>query len=573
MISTYVNPEFAKMTALPDNLTETPHTYAAGELRMDVLDDILRSLRLTGGVVIDAEFSGDYCVRAEFTPSHCAPWFAMPQTLISYHYVRSGRTTVLVDGMPPATLEAGSIVILPRNDPHRLASDPSVQPYDVDNISWVTEEGVHKVSLGTPGEKALVWCGFLGADDSAHHPLIEALPPMLTLNASSQQAEWVESSLKFLSEGNPPPDLVARLAELFLAQAIREYIDRLPPTSKGWLSGLTDPAVSKALTVIHNRYAENLDVELLAREAGVSRSVLGERFAELLDESPMRYCAQWRMRMACNLLRDSRQNTANVAFAVGFSSEAAFNRAFKREFGVPPATWKRETEERARSAAPRPAVTDPHPNQFTVSGTPTVVNWISRTIGEFLDSNPGLLIQLDPNPTPVSFEDDPVDCAIRFGEHPPSEFAIEELFRLQFTPMCSPEFLENHPGIRKPDDLRHVQRITPNDPWWEIWWRHFGLERPEGNARTVDMGAQMLDGAAAVAGRGVALLTPLFWRDELADGKLVRPLPYLIDGGGTYWLLYPKQRAEWSKIRRFSAWLGDLCERAKAEPKSAKTAA
>jgi AraC-like DNA-binding protein len=336
-----MNRVFAKMTALPDNLTETPHRHADGGPRLDVLDDILKSLRLTGGVVIDAEFSGDYCVRAEFTPNHCAPWFAMPQTLISYHYVRSGKTTVLVDGMPPATLGAGSIVILPRNDPHCLASDPSVPPCDVEKISWVTEEGVHRVSLGTSGDKTLVWCGFLGADDSAHHPLIEALPPMLTLNASSQQAQWVESSLKFLSEANPPPDLVARLAELFLAQAIREYVEGLPPTSSGWLSGLTDPAVSKALSLIHNRYAEELDVEMLARESGVSRTVLGERFAELLNESPMRYCAQWRMRMACNLLRDGKQNTANVGYAVGFCSEAAFNRAFKREFGVPPAAWRK----------------------------------------------------------------------------------------------------------------------------------------------------------------------------------------------------------------------------------------
>ncbi|MFL6725539.1 MAG: cupin domain-containing protein [Sphingomicrobium sp.] len=325
-------------------MTETPHTYAGGGQRLDVLDEILRSLRLTGGVVIDAEFSGDYCVRAEFTPSHCAPWFAMPQTLISYHYVRSGRTTVLVEGMPPAMLEPGSIVILPRNDPHRLASDPAVPPADVDKISWTTEQGVHRVSLGSAGEKTHVWCGFLGADESSFHPLIEALPPMLTLNASAQQAEWVESSLKFLSVGSPSPELVARLAELFLAQAIREYVEHLPPSSKGWLSGLTDPAVSKALSIIHNRYAEDLDLELLGREAGVSRTVLGERFAELLNESPMRYCARWRMRMACNMLRDSRQNTASVAYAVGFNSEAAFNRAFKREFDVPPAAWRKQAE-------------------------------------------------------------------------------------------------------------------------------------------------------------------------------------------------------------------------------------
>ena len=150
--------------------------------------------------------------------------------------------------------------------------------------------------------------------------------------------------------------MVARLAELFVAQAMREYVERLPAGAKGWLRGLADPAVSKALSIIHTRYAEELDVEGLAREAGVSRTVLGERFAELIGEPPMRYCARWRMRIAANMLRDGKQNTANIAYSVGFNSEAAFNRAFKREYGEPPATWRRriEAEEQARATAMQP---------------------------------------------------------------------------------------------------------------------------------------------------------------------------------------------------------------------------
>lgn len=311
---------------------------------MEVLDEILGSLRLTGGVVIDAEFTGDYCVRAQFTPDHCAPWFPTPQTLISYHYIRSGRTVVEVDGMEPVTLEAGSIVILPQNEPHLLSSRSGLKPADVSEIGWVTAEGVHRVSTGTPGEKTEVWCGFLGTARAGEHPLIDALPPMLTLNVAGQEAEWLESSLRFLSQSRPSPEIVARMAELFLSQAIRDYVEHLPATSRGWLRGLTDPAVSKALSIIHNHFAEELDVETLAREAGVSRTVLGERFAELIGESPMKYCANWRMRMASHMLRDGKQNTANIAHAVGFGSEAAFNRAFKREYGVPPATWRRRIE-------------------------------------------------------------------------------------------------------------------------------------------------------------------------------------------------------------------------------------
>lgn len=531
---------------------------------MDVLEDILSSLRLSGGIVVDAEFTGDYCVPAEFTPEHFKPWFEVPQTLICYHYVRSGRICVLVDGMEPATLTAGSIVLLPRNDPHRLASDPDA-PLDVEKISWVTQQGAHRVTCGTTGEATEIWCGFLAAEDSANHPLIQALPPMLTLNVGGDQAQWLESSLRFMSSGNTPPDVVARLAELFLAQAIREYVSRLPDSAVGWLRGLTDPAVSKALSIIHTRYAEDLDVEMLAREAGVSRTVLGERFADLLGESPMRYCAEWRMRVARNMLREGKHNTASVAYAVGFNSEAAFNRAFKREYGVPPATWKREAEERTRDSIAEQAGRDPHPDQLVISATPTVANWLGRHLGEFLDANPELLVQIDPNPNAVAFSEVGVDCAIRFGADAPSDLAVEELFRLEFTAMCSPDFLKKHRNISNPDDLRHVTRITPNDPWWELWWRHFGLERPEGRAPTVDMGAQMLDAAAAVSGRGIALLTPLFWREELADGRLVRPLPQLLDGGGTYWLLYPKNRANWPKIRRFSDWVAALCAKAKLE--------
>ena len=323
---------------------------------MDVLDDILGSLRLTGGVVVDGEFSGDFCVSAEFTPGHFEPFYPVPEKLISYHYVRSGKLVVEVDGLPPRTVEAGGIVILPRNDPHRLASRIGLAPADASAISRITDDGVHRVSTGTDGPKTEVWCGFLKTAKSGHHPLLDALPPLLTLDVAGGEAEWLDSSMRFLAEQQPSSEVVARLAELFVTQAVREYVDRLPAGAGGWLRGLADPAVSKALAIIHSRYAEDLEVETLARESGVSRSVLGERFVELLGEPPMRYCARWRMRIAANMLRDGKDNAANIAYAVGFNSEAAFNRAFKREYGVPPATWRRQAEAEAaelRSAAAR----------------------------------------------------------------------------------------------------------------------------------------------------------------------------------------------------------------------------
>ena len=325
---------------------------------MDALDEILSSLRLSGGVVIDAEFSGDYCVLAQFTPDHFAPFFPLPETLVSYHYVRSGQMLVEVEGMPATMVEAGGIAILPRNDPHMLSSRTGLHPANASEVRWVTADGVHRVKSGTDGKKTEVWCGFLGTAKSSVHPLLDALPPLLTVDATGGEAQWLDSSMRFLAEEKPSPEIVARQAELFLSQAIRDYVEHLPAGSKGWLSGLADPAVSRALSIIHKRYAEDLEVDALAREVGVSRSVLGERFVELIGEPPMRYCARWRMRIAANLLRYSQDNSASIAFAVGFQSEAAFNRAFKREYGEPPASWRRRVEEEERAlaqiAAPEP---------------------------------------------------------------------------------------------------------------------------------------------------------------------------------------------------------------------------
>ena len=314
---------------------------------MDVLDEILGSLRLTGGVVIDGEFRGDFCVRAEFTPNHCAPFFPMPDRLIAYHYVRSGKMIIDVAGQPPVTLGPGSVAILARNDSHLLANRSGLEPVEKADVVWITEDGIHRVVSGTDGPKAEVWCGFLGTSKSSFHPLLDALPPLLTIDLSGGEAEWLDTSMRFLAEQAPSPEIVAKLAELFLAQAIRDYVESLPSGSTGWIRGLADPAVSKALSIIHTRYAEELDVETIAREAGVSRTVLGQRFSELLGEPPMRYCGRWRMRIASNMLREGKQNSANIAYSVGFKSEAAFNRAFKREFGEPPATWRRQFEREA----------------------------------------------------------------------------------------------------------------------------------------------------------------------------------------------------------------------------------
>ena len=320
---------------------------------MDVLSDILASLRLTGGVVIDGKLSGDFCLRSEFGPDHCAPFFPVPDTLIGYHYIRSGDVLVQVQDGGEVSVTAGEAAIIPRNEPHLLTKRPGLPPIDASDIVWVTGDGVHHVTCGNGPDTTEVWCGFLGTQKSNAHPLLQSLPSVLKIDLREAEEGWIEASMRYVARQVPSAEVVSRLAESFIAQAIREYVDSLPPGEGGWLAGLADPAVARALAIIHQRFAEDLDVETLAREAGVSRTVLGERFVELLGEPPMRYCTLWRMRTAANMLREGKHSSANVGYAVGFNSEAAFNRAFKREYGEPPAAWRKRVEAERQAAEAR----------------------------------------------------------------------------------------------------------------------------------------------------------------------------------------------------------------------------
>lgn len=306
---------------------------------MDLVDEILDSLRLTGGVVVDASARGDWCMISQFTPESCARYFPVPGTLIGYHYIRSGQLWAEVQDQEPVHASEGSVLVFPRNDRHVLYTRPGLTPVDADDLLEPgVEGGPATIRINGTGDCVDIYCGFLGLTEY-RHPLFDSLPRMLVLGPQVESSDWVASSMRFLSTDRSA-SMVARLAQLFVAHAIKHYLEAADELA-GWAAGLRDPAVAKALAVIHNRYSDELDLETLAREAGLSRTILQERFAELIGESPMRYCARWRMRVAANMLREGKENTANVAYAVGFNSEAAFNRAFKREFGQPPGTWKR----------------------------------------------------------------------------------------------------------------------------------------------------------------------------------------------------------------------------------------
>jgi pimeloyl-ACP methyl ester carboxylesterase/AraC-like DNA-binding protein len=328
---------------------------------MDVLSDILSSMRLTGGVVIDAEMAGGWCLASQFTPEHCAAFFPVPAHVIGYHYVRSGRAWVQAEGEPPVEAGPGCIIIIPRNERHLIYSTPGLPPVDAGDLIRPGGNGVaSQIRIRGTGEETQLYCGFLGST-SPENALLQSLPSLLLIRADEgTRADWMESSLRFAAEqlATAPPAVVARLTELLFGEAVRRYIDALPQGQGGWLAGLRDPVVARTLGIIHSRYCEALDMNGLAREVGLSRSSLADRFTNLIGEPPMRYCARWRMRIAANLLRDGRQTTGNVGYEVGFNSEAAFTRAFKREYGEPPTVWRRRMAAAYAGAAQEAVLVD-----------------------------------------------------------------------------------------------------------------------------------------------------------------------------------------------------------------------
>ena len=323
---------------------------------MDALSEVLRVVRLSGGLFLEAEFTAPWCVLSRVGPEDCGPSLSPPAHVVAYHVVTEGRLVVQVDGAPPRTVQAGEIVMLPRNDPHSLASAPGLDPIHSDDlVQTPAEGGLARIRHGGGGEATRMVCGYLGSE-TAWNPLIAALPRILALEIRDSGGAWIESSVRFaaaeLTAGRTgSASVIAKLSELLFAEAVRRYVGALPDGQHGWLAGLRDPVVGRALTCLHERPAHAWTTEELAREAGLSRSAFADRFAELIGMPPMRYLGGWRMQMAARELRDGNLPIAKIAYEVGYESEAAFNRAFKRDFGVPPAAWRRQAQAQSRPKA------------------------------------------------------------------------------------------------------------------------------------------------------------------------------------------------------------------------------
>lgn len=320
---------------------------------IDPLSQVLGSVRLTGGVFLEARFTAPWCTTAHITPDDIRAFIETPGQIIAYHFVIDGRLQCAFAGEPPMEVAAGEVLLLPRNEPHTLSSAPGIAPVEAGTlIQPGRTNGLWQIDHGGGGEPTRLVCGFL-ATDEVHNPLIATLPRLLKLDIRhGASRDWVEASVRFaareLAAGKYASSTVmSRLSELLFVEAVRDYAAGLEVERAGWLGGLRDPQVGRALALLHGGIDSDWTADRLAREVSMSRSAFNERFTALVGMPPIRYLTHWRLQMAKEKLRGGRQNIAQIAHAVGYESEVAFNRAFKREFGEPPARW-RDLQENSR---------------------------------------------------------------------------------------------------------------------------------------------------------------------------------------------------------------------------------
>ena len=314
---------------------------------MDPISDMLRSMRLTGGIFLDAEFTAPWCLQSKIGPEDCAPFTPEPRQIIAYHYVTAGRLLLKVNRQKPATVQRGEIVVLPRNDAHVIGSALNLRPISADHLIRPNPAGgLAQIIHGGGGERTHIICGFLG-NDMSHNGLIAMLPSVMKLDVTEgASGDWIESSLRFaakeMADGKmSSPAMLAKLAELLFMEAVRRYLAAQPPDSSAWSAGMHDRVVGRALGLLHGQLDRRWTTDDLADEIGLSRSAFAERFTRLIGQPPMRYLAQQRLVQASVLLKETSDPIARIAYHVGYESEASFNRAFRREYGVPPAAWRK----------------------------------------------------------------------------------------------------------------------------------------------------------------------------------------------------------------------------------------
>ncbi len=320
---------------------------------MDAVSDVLRAVRLGGAVYLNGEFTAPWCVMAQADAALCEAYLPRSERVVSFHLIVEGNCSAQLTDDPASALHlnAGELLVVPQGATHIMGSALNLPPAETAPLlasQLETAPGqVMKLSYGGGGASTRVVCGFLACDDTLSNPLLSSLPHIFKVDMRNDpRSAWLESSLQFAAaeaaEWRAGSAIVlARLSELLFVEAVRRCIDALPADRKGWLAGVGDRFVGRALAMLHAQPGHSWTVDELARKVGLSRSALAQRFSDLLEQPPMQYLAHWRLQIAAQEILIGGKPLAAIAEQVGYDSEAAFNRAFKREFGMPPAGWRR----------------------------------------------------------------------------------------------------------------------------------------------------------------------------------------------------------------------------------------
>lgn len=332
------------MLARPAALTEAPLPPTIRD--MDPLSDVLRAVRLTGAYFYLVEAGAPWSVSAVPAKQLAPRILPGVEHLISYHIVIEGRCWGGLEGEVPVELAAGDVLIFPHGDAHGLGSSRE---------SWVNEQLTdttparypETVLLGDGARETRFVCGFLGCDSRPFNPLIASLPRVLHVPSAaggwlSTFPEQVVRESRATHAGSDT--MLTRMAELMFIEVVRRHLQTLGAEQVGWLAALRDQVVGTALSLMHERPAHDWSLPELAREVAASRSVLAERFTHLVGIPPMQYLAQWRLQLATELLMRDSAKVSAVGMQVGYDSEAAFSRAFKRATGSAPAEWRRRRQ-------------------------------------------------------------------------------------------------------------------------------------------------------------------------------------------------------------------------------------
>lgn len=321
---------------------------------VDALSEALSSVRMTGAIFLNAEFTAPWSFAAPQASQAASVLAPGTERLVSYHLVIEGKAWVKIAGEPDLPVEAGEIVIIPHGAPHLFCNGVSSRIFDGTTFLRHYMAGdLSTLHWGGGGDVTRFVCGFLGCERQAERLFLAGLPATIKVNIRQDATgAWLENSIRYLvSESHPSQPghdiLLSKMAEALFIETLRHYISELPPDATGWLAGTRDPIAGAALALLHRRPAERWTVERLADDIGTSRSVLCDRFNHYLGEGPLAYLGRWRMQLASRMLEKSKQTVLQIGLSVGYESEAAFVRAFKRKLGLPPARYRKSIAEAA----------------------------------------------------------------------------------------------------------------------------------------------------------------------------------------------------------------------------------